>query len=100
MRLAVTGCNGSVGKRVVTLGLKRGHTVVGIDHTLRSDDDHVDSHFTFIHADLEDYDMVLKVLEGCDGVVHLAACSTPGDYKVKTHNRWDSSKSCDGDDKQ
>ncbi|KAJ2998817.1 hypothetical protein NUW54_g7000 [Trametes sanguinea] len=31
MRLAVTGCNGSVGTRVVLAALEAGHTVVGID---------------------------------------------------------------------
>jgi nucleoside-diphosphate-sugar epimerase len=79
------------GNELLHLDLKRGHAVVGIDHTLQlSDHDHVDSHFKFVHADLADYDMVLKVLEGCDGVIHLAACRNPGDYKVKTHNRCDS----------
>jgi nucleoside-diphosphate-sugar epimerase len=89
MKVAVTGCNGSVGKRVVTLALKLGHTVVGIDHTLQSGRDCANSQFMFIHADLADYDTVLKVFEGCDGVIHLAACSNPGDYKVNTHNRCD-----------
>jgi nucleoside-diphosphate-sugar epimerase len=87
MKIAVTGCNGRVGKRVVVLALKRGHTVVGIDRAPQSSPDCANSQFIFMHADLTDYDTVLKVLEGCDGVIHLAACSNPGDYQVNSHNR-------------
>ncbi|KAF8227176.1 NAD(P)-binding protein [Tricholoma matsutake] len=83
---SITGCNGNVGKRVVTLALRRGYTVVGVDPKPQFGHNWVNSQFTFIHADLADYDTVLKVLEQCNSVIHLAACSNPGDYKVNLHN--------------
>ena len=99
MKVAVTGCNGSVGKPVVALALKRGLTIVGIDRTPPPSDAYTDSQFTFIQVDLTDYDKVLKVLEGCDGVIHLAAHRNPGDYKVETHNKCDSRILLDGNTK-
>jgi nucleoside-diphosphate-sugar epimerase len=87
MKIAVTGCNGNVGRRVVVLALKRGQMVVGIDRAPQSSPDCANPQFKFIQADLTDYGTVLKVLDGCDGVIHLAACSNPGDYQVNSHNR-------------
>ncbi|GLB40545.1 putative rmlD substrate binding domain [Lyophyllum shimeji] len=87
MKIAVTGCNGSVGKRVVELALRRGHTVVGIDHNAQAEGQAVQhAQFTFVQADLKDFEVVMRVLGGSDGVVHLAACRAPDDYKVITHN--------------
>jgi len=85
MKIAITGCNGSVGKPVVAHMLRHGHTVVGID--ARQDEDVTNSDkFTFICADLLEYDRALEALAGCDAVVHLAAMRDPGDYRVKSHN--------------
>lgn len=88
MKIAVTGCNGRVGKRVVALALRQGHNVIGIDRRAVADDEKgAHSQFTFIEVDLKDYEITLEVLEGCEGVVHLAAFPDPGDYTVTTHNR-------------
>ena len=91
MKLAVTGCNGSVGSRVALAALKQGHTVVGIDSTqlpdvLKDLPEDQRARFTFHEADLRDYDIATNLLRGCDGIVHLAAMRTPGDYHVATHN--------------
>jgi len=87
MRIAVTGCNGRVGKRVVELALRRGHTVVGIDYIPEAEQQAVQHpQFTFLQADLKDYKVVTTALEGSEGVVHLAAFPDPGDYEVTTHN--------------
>ncbi|KAG9224203.1 hypothetical protein CCMSSC00406_0004702 [Pleurotus cornucopiae] len=85
MKIAVTGCLGSVGKRVVTLALKRGHTVLGID---REPAEHIDERadYVYVKLDLTDYSAALDTLKGCDAVVHLAAFRNPGDYGVTTHN--------------
>ncbi|KAF7312235.1 NAD-binding protein [Mycena indigotica] len=83
--IAVTGCNGSVGKRVVLCALKHGYHVVGIDFSPRVPDDPTPE-FTFIQADLTDFDATLKALSGCEAVLHLAALPQPGDYRVKVHN--------------
>jgi len=89
MKIAVTGSNGRVGKRVVAHALKEGHEVVGIDiadapSDLLEERDH--PQFKYISADLSDYDTTLKVLEGAEGIVQLAALAGPEDYVVKTHN--------------
>lgn len=93
MKIAITGCNGKVGQRVALLALKQGHSVRGIDNAVvdRSGGDHefinTHEHFAFIKADLRKYDDVLKALEGCIGVVHLAGLPNPTDGVAATHNR-------------
>lgn len=94
MKIAVTGCNGSVGRRVVIHCLNEGHSVVGVDCTdpvldeiaVRRATEH--EAFSFVRTDLKEYDFVLKVLEGCDAVAHLAAYPQPGDYVWLVHNRY------------
>jgi nucleoside-diphosphate-sugar epimerase len=95
MKLLITGCNGSVGKRIVRLALNRGYTVTGVDLTTPSTEldqlipqDKKDS-FTYYQIDLSNYDRVLDILQTseCEAVIHLAALRDPKDYKVQTHNR-------------
>jgi nucleoside-diphosphate-sugar epimerase len=87
MKLAITGCNGSVGKRVVALALKRGHTVVGID--CRSAGESTHPQFRFVQADLKVYETALSALEGCNGVIHLAALLLLGNTDANVHNRYE-----------
>ncbi|KXN88493.1 dTDP-6-deoxy-L-talose 4-dehydrogenase (NAD(+)) [Leucoagaricus sp. SymC.cos] len=93
MKLVITGCNGSVGQRVVLLALKRGYTVTGGDYAtlseeLRSLVQDYQERFTYHQYDLKDYDRVLELLKNskCEAVIHLAAIRDPSDYKVHTHN--------------
>ncbi|KDR76364.1 hypothetical protein GALMADRAFT_247805 [Galerina marginata CBS 339.88] len=87
MKLAITGCSGRVGRRVVKLALEHGHTVVGIDLVQPVQDPWLSNpHYSFKQADLLDYDIVLNVLAGCEAVISLAAYPDPVDYKVKAHN--------------
>ena len=92
MKLAVTGCNGSVGSRVVLAALSQGHTVLGIDSAAKAPDiltqlpGEQAARFAFHEADLRDYEVAMRLLRGCEGVVHLAAIRSPGDYHVDTHN--------------
>ncbi|KAF7312218.1 NAD-binding protein [Mycena indigotica] len=87
-RIAVTGSNGSVGKRVVLGALAHGFHVVGIDHSplATANDLDLGDNFSFLQTDLTDYNATLKALSGCDAIVHLAALPNPTDYKVATHN--------------
>ncbi|KAI0671422.1 NAD(P)-binding protein [Trametes maxima] len=95
MKLAVTGCNGSVGTRIVLAALQQGHTVLGLDTVpcseplatllLRKTDDGAPP-FVFNRVDLTDFDAALAALDGSEGIVQLAAVRTPADYKVQTHN--------------
>ncbi|KAF7796463.1 hypothetical protein EIP86_007640 [Pleurotus ostreatoroseus] len=82
MKLAVTGSNGSVGRRVVIAALEAGHSVLGVDIGQTAYDSEVVSHasFSFRSADLRNYEEVLEVLRGSEAVVHLAAVPTPEDY--------------------
>ncbi|THH12777.1 hypothetical protein EW146_g7374 [Bondarzewia mesenterica] len=84
--IVVTGSNGSVGRAVVANALKQGHIVLGVDQT---PDRKLNAHprFGFKQVDLRDFDETLKVLEGFEGVAHLAAFPNPTDYLVKSHNR-------------
>lgn len=88
MRLAILGCAGSVGKRVVIRTLNQGHTVVGVDvaSTYGSTEHDSNPDFTYTKLDLREYDQVLKILNGCHAIVQLAAFRDPGDYAVQTHN--------------
>lgn len=87
MKIAVTGCNGMVGQRVVIRALKAGHIVIGVDKVAKEDTEfRHDSHFTFVLADLSDFEEALKAFQGCDAIVQLAAINRPIDFKVETHN--------------
>ncbi|KAG1743014.1 NAD(P)-binding protein [Suillus lakei] len=87
MKIAITGCNGGVGRRVVLWVLKEGHTVVGTDCVTAQDTDFYDNPaFSFHQVDLKDFDLALKVFEGCDAIIQLAAFAQPMGFKVKVHN--------------
>lgn len=95
MKLAVTGCNGAVGKRVSLLALRRGHTVNGIDYAARKGNEDEDSHFihshpqfSFIEADLREYDSALMALKDSDAVIQLAGLPHPTDGIALTHNTY------------
>ncbi|EGN98978.1 hypothetical protein SERLA73DRAFT_122837 [Serpula lacrymans var. lacrymans S7.3] len=87
MKIAVTGCNGRIGRRVVLGALKLKHTVIGLDCILADDTEfREDPGFTFLQVDLKDFDEALKAFTGCDAIIQLASFSHPGDYKTATHN--------------
>ncbi|KAI0368798.1 NAD(P)-binding protein [Pilatotrama ljubarskyi] len=86
MKLAITGCNGSVGTRVVLAALEQGHTVVGLDSVPCSEplatlllhkNGHETARFAFRRVDLTDFEAALTALEGAEGIVQLAAVRTP-----------------------
>lgn len=87
MRIAVTGCNGRVGRPTVKAALARGYEVVGIDNTTPPSDAFPKSDlFTFHQGDLSKFDVALALLKGCDAVIHLAGIPNPADFKVESHN--------------
>ncbi|KAG1747052.1 NAD(P)-binding protein [Suillus paluster] len=87
MKIAVTGCNGSVGRHVVLRVLKEGHTAVGVDHVASQDTGFYNNPaFSFHQVDLRDFDAALQIFEGCDAIIQLAAFAQPMDYMVKVHN--------------
>ncbi|KIJ51500.1 hypothetical protein M422DRAFT_58965 [Sphaerobolus stellatus SS14] len=85
MHILVTGCNGDVGLKVVERALADGHSVLGVD---KGDSPAGISHskFIFHKADVCDHEVVMKLVQGCDAIVHLAALRWPGDYLFEAHN--------------
>jgi len=86
MKIAVTGCSGSVGGVVVQEAISRGHTVIGIDKVINKDSASLGASWLFVEADLTDYAQVVTALRGCEAVIHLAGVPHPEDYQVDTHN--------------
>jgi len=86
MNIAVTGCSGNVGRRVVLHALAQSHTVVGLDSKSPDADFSSDPGFSFRQVDLTEYDKTLNALRGCTAVIHLAALPHPRDYGAVVHN--------------
>jgi UDP-glucose 4-epimerase len=87
MRIAVTGALGRIGRAVVDLVASVGHEVVAVDRAGRES---VGPPGQVFHCvDLTEYDEALRVLDGCDAVIHLAAINGPGvlaDHLVHNNN--------------
>jgi nucleoside-diphosphate-sugar epimerase len=87
-RVAVTGAAGRVGRGVLDLLCRQGPSVVAIDRVAPPEESHGDD-VLWVQADMTDYDALVKALDGCDGLVHLAAVPRPGrleDYVVHNNN--------------
>ncbi|GJJ11567.1 hypothetical protein Clacol_005801 [Clathrus columnatus] len=86
MKIAITGANGIVGRCVVTQATDEGHSVIGIDAVERSEYIVKSDKYSFIQADLRDFEVTLKSLRDCGAVIHLAGIRSPGDGRAETHN--------------
>jgi len=86
LNIAVTGCSGKVGRRVVLRALSQSHTVVGLDNKSPEDDFVSAPGFSFRQVDLTEYEKTLNALRGCNAVIHLAALTHPIDYVAVVHN--------------
>ena len=75
-RVAVTGAAGRVGRGVLELLSARGTTVVAIDSVAPGSQDPNDG-VTWAQIDITDYAALVEALDGCDGLVHLAAIPSP-----------------------
>ena len=76
MRIAVTGCNGRLGRYVVEAASRAGHTVVGVDLVGRSGPTGGPLE-RFYAVDITRYGPFLAALDGCEALVHLAAHPSP-----------------------
>ena len=77
-RSLVTGGCGFIGSHLVDLLLDHGHEVIVLDNMTtgrRANLDHLvsESMLTIIEGSIQDEQVVLKAMEGCDYVFHLAA---------------------------
>lgn len=86
MKIAVTGACGIVGRAVVDRAVADGHTVVRVD---RVPDRRADLDADFVQVDVTDYSSLVAAIDGCEGLIHLAAINGPGrdpDHVVHNNN--------------
>lgn len=89
-KVLVTGGSGKMGRVIVKDLLENGYEVVSTD---RKKPTSVDG-FTFIEADVTQPDDAMRVMEGCDKVIHMAAIPNPliaSEYEVlqiNTMSNW------------
>lgn len=93
MRIVVTGGRGRVGRAVVELAAAQGHEVTVVDRAdarpwpEAESGEGVFAKVKSVNADVMSYDDLERVLDGCDGLVHLAAYPSPhGRPEYETHN--------------
>ena len=72
-KVLVTGGSGKMGQVIIQDLLANGYEVVSTDHKGPKSTDG----FEFIAADVTNADEALRVMEGCDKVIHMAAVPNP-----------------------
>ncbi|HUF00710.1 MAG TPA: NAD(P)-dependent oxidoreductase [Anaerolineales bacterium] len=88
MKIAVTGSSGSIGKAIVKMALEQGDEVVCIDR-VKSAEVGGNARVSQVLAELSEYNALVNVLKGCDGLIHMAAIPAPGrhpDHEVHNNN--------------
>lgn len=86
MKIALTGCSGSVGSAITALALHAGHRIVGIDRVAPAKPHDA---LEFIEGEMENYDLLVRAFAGCDALIHMAAIPSPGhhpDHVVHNNN--------------
>jgi nucleoside-diphosphate-sugar epimerase len=87
MKIAVTGGNGRIGRAIVEMALTEGHEVVSIDQSPSPTMN--PPHYSFVQANLTDYEEFVRAIRGCDALIHMAAIPAPGlhpDHEVHNNN--------------
>ena len=87
MKIAVTGGNGRIGRAIVEMALTEGHEVVSIDQSPSPTMN--PPHYSFVQANLTDYEEFVRAIRGCDALIHMAAIPAPGqhpDHQVHNNN--------------
>lgn len=88
MRIALTGGSGGIGRTIAAQALRLGHDVVSIDRAPHANFPPT-GQFTFVAADVCDYDALVAAFEGCDALIHMAAIPAPTgrtDHVVHNNN--------------
>jgi nucleoside-diphosphate-sugar epimerase len=89
MRIAVTGGSGRIGRAVVNLAVAQGHRVVSIDRVAPPAEQTASDAVEFVEAELIDYPSFERAIEGCEGLIHMAAIPSPRgfpDHVVHNNN--------------
>lgn len=85
MKIAVTGGRGRIGHAITGGALAKGHSVVNIDRVSpfaapapgREPLPVLSGAVSYVTADVDDYDALVKAFAGCDAVIHMAAIPAP-----------------------
>jgi len=87
MKVFITGACGEIGTRTSHLFIDAGHTVVAFDiRPEPSSNTRLRKGLNYVKGDATDYQAVMKSMEGCTAVIHLAAGVGPGDGVLGYHN--------------
>ncbi len=95
MKILVTGSQGAIGRRLVKVLQKAGHTLRTLDRAAASPE----SEWEHLPGDVRDISLVRRAAQGMDAVVHLAALLTdsPGEdllYTVNIQGTWNVLMAC------
>ena len=78
-KILITGATGFVGSHLAELCVESGHKVVAFDRYNPNynlgwlEKSKYNNEINFVFGDIRDYDSLLKAMQGCDVVFHLAA---------------------------
>ena len=81
MRVFIAGASGVLGRRLVRQLVERGHSVIGLARSLKSENSVQAAGGEPRQADLFDADSLARAAEGCDTVIH-AATAIPAKQKT------------------
>lgn len=76
MRILITGGGGFVGSRLSQMALSKGHQVIILDHFRHGQAGVIQSLVqgaSAVRGDIRDQDLVLRLADSCDALIHLAA---------------------------
>jgi UDP-glucose 4-epimerase len=91
-KFLVSGVAGYIGSTVAKLLLESGHSVIGIDNLSTGMPEFVDPKVEFVPGDIMDLELMLKLGQKVDGIIHLAGIKFAGEsylapeifYRVNT----------------
>jgi nucleoside-diphosphate-sugar epimerase len=93
MKVFIAGASGVLGRRLVRQFVARGHSVIGLARSPKSESAVSEAGGEPRHADLFDAESLAKAAEGCDTVIHAATAipvkrkTTPADWAMNDHIR-------------
>ncbi|MCE7008803.1 NAD-dependent epimerase/dehydratase family protein [Kibdelosporangium philippinense] len=73
MRVLLTGAAGFIGSHIAEELTTRGHEVVSVDNLLPQAHSSVPEWTNFVRGDVQDFDLMTRLLDGVDAVCHQAA---------------------------
>ncbi|MBH41262.1 MAG: hypothetical protein CL685_00940 [Candidatus Magasanikbacteria bacterium] len=90
MKYLVTGGAGFIGTNIVIRLKKDGHDVVVLDnYCAGKKEDHIQDGVEYVEGDIRDLDILIRTMEGVDGVFHQAAVprvTYSVEHPVETHD--------------